>query len=395
MSENPSLTDRIGRGVDGPTVGWWAFAFLLAGVVGFVLYSFVGTAVFGLFVYYVARPVARRIERYVGSSGVAALITILVIVLPFVVVLIAVLAVGLGQLGSVRIADLERYVDPFLPNVDVTALPSDPRELFASFQALSGEPTVQLGIQKALEAGGTFANGLFHGFLVLTFVFFALRDDGRLADWFRGTIADEGTTLHGYLAAVDRQLSTVYFGNMLTVFVVMIVAALLYNGLNLVAPPGVSIPIATLLAVITGLATFVPLVGRSAVYAVVGIYLVFVAIRTDPTTLWFPAVFLAVTIGGLDTLIRYFVRPYLSGRSLHTGLVLFAYLLGAALFGWYGVFLGPLILVVVVEFLRSVFPRLLRGELRDEPARTAPPATTNDRDASTDPGAGFDGASET
>ncbi|WP_101297927.1 hypothetical protein [Halegenticoccus soli] len=68
--------------------------------------------------------------------------------------------------------------------------------------------------------------------------------------------------------------------------------------------------------------------------------------------------------------------------------MLFAYLLGAAIFGWYGVFLGPLVLVVIVDFLRLVFPRLLRGDLdrpRDDPgtASASPPRPTN---RSPDPG---------
>jgi hypothetical protein len=42
--------------------------------------------------------------------------------------------------------------------------------------------------------------------------------------------------------------------------------------------------------------------------------------------------------------------------------VLFAYVLGAALFGWYGLFLGPLLLVLAAQSANVVLPELLHGE---------------------------------
>jgi hypothetical protein len=39
-----------------------------------------------------------------------------------------------------------------------------------------------------------------------------------------------------------------------------------------------------------------------------------------------------------------------------------AYTLGPLLFGWYGVFLMPMLLVLVFEFARIVLPELLDGE---------------------------------
>jgi predicted PurR-regulated permease PerM len=38
------------------------------------------------------------------------------------------------------------------------------------------------------------------------------------------------------------------------------------------------------------------------------------------------------------------------------GLVLFAYVIGSIAFGWYGVFLGPILLIVVVVVGHEVFP---------------------------------------
>lgn len=64
----------------------------------------------------------------------------------------------------------------------------------------------------------------------------------------------------------------------------------------------------------------------------------------------------------LDILPQSFLQPYLSGRRLNAILLLFAYLLGPILFGWYGIFLMPILFVLVLEAIRIVLPELLSGE---------------------------------
>jgi hypothetical protein len=75
----------------------------------------------------------------------------------------------------------------------------------------------------------------------------------------------------------------------------------------------------------------------------------------------------------VDSVPEVLLRPYISGRNLHVGLVLFAYIFGPLLFGWYGLFLGPLIVVLVVEFARVILPELVRGEsLTPQPSAMPP-----------------------
>ena len=63
---------------------------------------------------------------------------------------------------------------------------------------------------------------------------------------------------------------------------------------------------------------------------------------------------------------------YYSTRRVHTGSVMFAYVLGPLLFGWYGLFLGPMILVFVTHFGLVVVPELLgRGDGDDVAATDA------------------------
>jgi hypothetical protein len=135
----------------------------------------------------------------------------------------------------------------------------------------------------------------------------------------------------------------------------------------------VTLPFPTLLAVLTGLATFIPLVVGKVVYVPVTGYLLWEAIGADASLLIYPIAFLVVAFLLLDLIPQSIVRPYISGQTMHNGAVLFAYILGVALFGWYGLFFGPLLLVLVVQFANVVLGDLLRGQ----PFSPAPTATTS------------------
>jgi predicted PurR-regulated permease PerM len=94
-----------------------------------------------------------------------------------------------------------------------------------------------------------------------------------------------------------------------------------------------------------------------------------------------PIAFAALSFVVVDTIPDLILRPYVSGRNLHVGLVMFAYIFGPLLFGWYGIFLGPMLLVFVVHFTRLVLPELISGtEIRpfsvDPATMTELPAET-------------------
>ncbi|WP_129114676.1 AI-2E family transporter [Halegenticoccus tardaugens] len=354
------MVSRLPFDVDRSRLGWWLVAVALGAAFAFVLYSFVGTFVLALFIYYGARPMHRRLQRRIDSPGATATLTLLLIVLPTLALLGYAVGVAFQEFTATVGPDLTgTVVDrlPFDPE-SVTALTSEPRRALAEADTLR---ELQGEITAGLQTLGAVTNGLFHLTVALGLAFFLFRDGDRLAAWFRADVSDRDGVAYAYLSAVDADLEAVYFGNVLTVLLVTVLSLVVYNAFAFVSPPGVGIPAPTLLAVLTGVATFIPLVVGKVVYVPVALFLAWRAVSTAPNRLWFPVVFLAVAFLLLDILPQTFLRPYIAGRTLHTGLVLFAYILGAALFGWYGLFLGPLLLVLLVQFVNLVFPELLHG----------------------------------
>jgi predicted PurR-regulated permease PerM len=341
-------------------VGWWLLAVVLLSATVLFFYSFVGTFVLGLFVYYGARPVNRRIRRRVGSSGAAATITLLFIVVPTLTLLSYTGFVAFEQFTSTASSDL---VNPLLQR-----LPGNQQSiagLLGNLPQLVGQlgqsSRIQGVLTEAVGVLGTISNGLLHLTLALTFAFFCYRDGHRLESWYRAEVGGRDTAAYAYLAGVDADLEVVYFGNVLTVLAVTIGSIVVYNAYDFLAPAAVALPLPTLLAVLTGLATFVPLVVGKIVYVPAAGYLAWRAIQADASLLVYPVVFLIVAFLFLDLIPQSIVRPYISGQTMHNGAVLFAYILGAALFGWYGLFFGPLLLVLVVQFTNIALGDLLRG----------------------------------
>jgi predicted PurR-regulated permease PerM len=174
---------------------------------------------------------------------------------------------------------------------------------------------------------------------------------------------DDRGVMDAYFRAVDRDFSSIFFGNILNAFITGIIGTLAYSLLNVYAPGGLAIPYAGLVGVLCGAASLVPVVGMKLVYVPVSAYLFVQTFVSDATgVLWFPLLFVGVSFLIVDVIPDLVLRPYVSGRNLHVGSVMLAYILGPLLFGWYGLFLGPVILVLGVHFARLVLPELLHAE---------------------------------
>jgi predicted PurR-regulated permease PerM len=371
-------------------LAWWLLGFVFLGIVAFVGYEYLPWIVFGLFVYYVARPIARRLETRIGSTGLAAVTTLLLIVVPFVVFFAAFILVALGQFATILSAVEIQTIVNRLPFQVPTPLPNTPEDVYQTVVVLAQEPSVQSSVAALSGALGVIGSTLYNVFLSILLAFFLLVSDRRLGAWFETEIFDEESLATDYLRRVDAGLKSVYFGYTMTIFAIMILTALIYTVFNVFAPGTLAIPSVVLLAVITGIFTLVPLVGRSIVYLFIAVLLGIQAVSTDPTLLWYPLVFLVIMAVAFDNVVRTYIRPYLSGRMFATALVMFAYLLGPALFSWYGIFLGPLLLVLIVVFMQRILPILAHPERERPPVQSERPLdeyvekTRGDREPSPD-----------
>jgi predicted PurR-regulated permease PerM len=350
--------------VDRTRATWWAVGGLLAAVVCFVVYSFVGTFVFGVFVYYATRPIYRRLRRRIYPPSLAAAVAILALAFPALALATYALLVAareLMRLTDGAALDPAQYLglDP-----DLVARLSDPSRLaeldLQQYLDANAAASVLGSLQSAVDSLAVLGVAAVHLFVILALAFYLLRDDHRLARWTMSRFGDDRGVLAEFLRAVDTDFKNIFFGNILNAILTGTIGVIAYLVLNEVAPAGHPVPAPALVGLLAGVASLIPVVGMKLVYVPVALYMTLRAVVAgDPNALWFVLTFASVSFVVVDTIPDLVLRPYVSGRTLHVGAVMLAYTLGPLLFGWYGIFLLPMLLVVTVQFARVVLPELL------------------------------------
>ncbi|MCL7419160.1 MAG: AI-2E family transporter, partial [Halalkalicoccus sp.] len=259
--------------------GWWLFAGLLTAVLLVVLSPYIGWVTFGLFLYYVARPITRRARQQGVSSTSAAALTVGLFIVPLVVLLLALTAYVVWQVATLEPADVERVLGVLFPDVNLEKLPTSPEEIYVLTAEFQADPTVESALLWLSGFVGTFVSQLYNGLLTILFVFFLLRDEQTIKEWVYAKVLEGRPNLIEYIQAIDQGLRSIYFGYTLTLLAITVLAAIIYHALNLIAPAGLAIPYPTLLAIATGLTSVIPLVGRNLLYGAVLVYLSILTLR--------------------------------------------------------------------------------------------------------------------
>jgi len=357
-------------------------------VVGLVLSQFLPTLVFTVFLYYASRPIYRRLAKLPLPEPLAkralpykkqvhAAATIFFFLLPFVLLVGYTFFLVVPELqeffgeGGLGAAYLSQFQD--LPGEGPPGplaglgfgdlLTMGPAELF---ELLRNE-TVQSWLGRVsdtlVDSLSLLTTVLLRVFIMFAGTYYLLTDGPRLVGWFLDTFDGSGV-LHEYAAVVDDELSSILFGNILNALVTGVIGILVFSLYNLVAPDSVQIPFAPLVGALTGVGSLIPVVGMKIVYVPVAALLAVSAIVAGQTVaLVWVLVFLLVTLVVVDTIPDFVIRPYVSGDLTHVGLLMFAYILGPIAFGFYGIFLGPILLVLVVQFFYIIVPYIITGSV--------------------------------
>jgi predicted PurR-regulated permease PerM len=364
--------------VDWPRAFWIGFGVVLAAALLFVVYSFIGTFVFGVFIYYATRPLFRRVYRHVRQRTAAAMVSLFLLALPVLVLLYYTIAISLQEFQRfTKNVDLGPYENVLDPYIDVSTVVQNPQSLVTGS---AGPETVVSTLSQALDFLGLIGTGLVHAFVMFAFAFYMLRDGPRLSEWGKNLLDHHGV-LDQYFHEVDRSFHRVFYGNILNAIVTGAIGAITFSIVDIVAPAGLGVPYPALTGLLAGAASLIPIIGMKIVYVPISGYL---AVQTafNGQEWWFVILFFATAFLVVDTIPDLLVRPYVSSGgsisfgpfgsesvsteggsqpALHTGTLMFAYIFGPFLFGWYGIFLAPMLLVLIIHFARFVLPELVNG----------------------------------
>jgi predicted PurR-regulated permease PerM len=352
-----------------------------------VAWPFLDVIIFAIFFYYVARPIKDRLRPYIKNETLLVIACLLLLVLPLALIMSYVVLLAVSQVNSL------------LQYVSAQSLPAGPlsnmSSVISSIQSqLSpenfkseniGTTIIELyhrskdllkstsSIHAILIAMGmTFVDLVFKVFLMLAIVFYLLRDDDKLKAWFKSEfpalVTEHDHVLVRYYRAVDSDLESVFFGNILSIVIFALIAAAVYSILNFFAPdPTFVIPYPILMGILLGVAALLPLVGAWTVDIPIMLYIL---ARTLMAGTFFAHVgfFVVMAIAifiFVETLPGYLLRPFISHGHINVGLLMFAYILGPIVFGISGLFLAVIVLVLLTYYFKIVVPQLTKDLNRD------------------------------
>ncbi|AAV44483.1 HTR-like protein (plasmid) [Haloarcula marismortui ATCC 43049] len=363
---------------------------LLIGV-AFVLVQFRATLIFTVFLYYASRPIYRKLESVSTPSyfseyslpyrrQILAVTTISVFLLPFLLLFTYTLALVVpavqqfigqndlasGYLSAIQSADSGGLPEPIAGLQISDLLDMSPEEIVTILNAPSVRTWIEQTLGTLISSIGVFADVGIQAFLLLSGTYYLLTDGPRLSRWLFDHF-DESGVVESYAIAVDDELSSILFGNILNALVTGIIGIVVFSAYNSISPAAVQVPFAPLVGALTGAGSLIPVVGMKIVYFPVGAILTVGAVASgQATAIGYVLLFLILAFVVVDTIPDFLIRPYVSGNRTHVGLLMFAYILGPIVFGAYGIFLGPILLVLVAQFFRTVAPYVATGEPPDQ-----------------------------
>jgi len=325
-------------------------------VVAYVLTSFVAVAVFSVFLYYAVRPIFRFLERLGLGRRIRAGLSIILFGLPLVVLIAYAVAIVALELEDFLEGDTaDRVVEELnIGGFDLTEL-----ERLVAGEEAQIDPDIVLD---AVLGATSIASSVFvQLLLIVTATYYMLVDGPRFVTWLLDTY-DESGILGRYVVETDPELSLALFGNIVNVFVTAIISITTYYGYNLLVPGTIEIPFPALLGAVAGIGSLIPVVGIKLVYVPLTIGLgVNAWLAGEPGLLGPVAVlFIASAFVG-DFVPDIIIRAQVSSDDTHSGLLLIAYVVGPSVFGFYGLFLAPILLICTTNAVTVLLPYVLTG----------------------------------
>ncbi|MFD1641530.1 AI-2E family transporter [Halohasta litorea] len=350
---------------------------LLAGAVSaLIVLPFLNWILVAVVLAYVLAPLDRRLSRRLPpsfSAGISITIGLFAIVLPVLVVLgVAAnqtrrLIAGFDPQIVFRIDDL--IADRFGLMVDVTDLQ----------ETLSG--AISSGAQGVVGNVFSIVGGLPELFIGITVMFFVvyylLKDGDRTVAWLRTVLPLTPEIREELFDEINLLLYNSLVGTVAVAGVQAILLGIVFVLLG--------IQNVVFWTVVTFVAALLPLVGASIIWLPAVVYFLIVDRLVAAVAL---LVFGAVVISTVDNILRPMVMR--RGAQLSPVLTILGIFGGIALFGFVGLFVGPIVLGVtklLVEMLvRESSETPAADEPRDENGSSQPPAVDVDVDDG-DPGA--------
>jgi predicted PurR-regulated permease PerM len=302
---------------------------IVAGVLGAIIAVYV-------------RPLYARILGLVRSPATSALLTILTVIVPVLAAL---------AYSYIEVSELAGYIDAHREAIAAQVADAVHRVPFME------NANVSISIRNWVVATSDYGArlpGLIRGaiasFSVAATVFiftafYVLVDGPALASWIKGRIPPRYAELR---AALETSVTGVLYGAIYSTLVTQTLKSVVILALNLIF----GVPLAAVLAIISFIIGFFPIVGSWSVYVPVALWLLVFRGATVPAI-----VMVVVGFFGNTLLISMYLRPKLAAdrsRVLNFYWMLVALVTGVYTFGLAGILIGPILIGMLKAIIDTV-----------------------------------------
>ncbi|MFB6220001.1 MAG: AI-2E family transporter [Halolamina sp.] len=340
------------------------FGLAVAVVVGFLAKRFIAPLTVSVFLYYSTRRYYKSLRRLRLPARIRAATVMASLAIPLV--LLISYATVLLIIEAREFVTQYSLLDMAAANVEwlggIDRIPEfTVQGLYRAYQSGDLSPFITFASEHAAFLTALVSNFFLNLFIVVIVTYYLLIDGQRIREWLLRF--DDEAIIREYLEAVDTELESVLFGNLLNVIAISLIAIAAFTAYNAVVPAPAEVPYPALAGTLTGIASLVPVVGMKIVYLPLTVIAALpILLGGDPSLLVYIVGFLFVAVVVVDTIPDLVLRPLLSGENTHVGLLMLAYTLGPVVLGFYGLFFAPIVLVIGLTFAETALPRLLGAE---------------------------------
>ena len=351
--------------MDGKNSVWGYYGIVLAVALFLLVAPFRDVFAYSLFVYYIARPFYKIVRRVTRWKMFSAIFSLVIVILPIIVITVYTLNVGAVEFAkysqSMPDDEISQYVEMITDKINVSGDMSDPWATISSFgHDREFMASVMNLYNQSVGYFFSFLGFVFNVFLVFLISFYLLKDGDKFRRSIWENIFYSQRVARVYFDEVDKALYRVFFGNILNAIVTAVLAIVVYSVFNMYAPVHLQLPYPILLAILTGVASLVPMIGVKLVWIPTVVYLAVSSFIAD--SLFSDAIYILVFLAAVNIVVDmipdFALRPFVSAKGVNIGAMMLSYIFGPMVFGISGIFIGPMILILVSKYVSIVLPAL-------------------------------------
>ncbi|MGB9936650.1 MAG: AI-2E family transporter [Methanobacterium sp.] len=312
-----------------------------------ILIPILSMVIFGAILGYYVHYIAKKIRPYVKYDTLSVFLGMILLAIPVILLLYFTFSQFLSIAGSL-FGSLQQaasgnsnmnlaQINDAMQNI---GLPSNVSQSIAD--------TIKSGITQFISYLANAAIAIVSSIpalaaqiLILIFsVFYFARDGDKVIKYIKDVIPEKDNTFYiQVFNSADDVLKSIIVGNVIPAAILGVLSGILYFILGY--------PYAILLAVISGIAMFIPIIGPWIVYGVIGIFSILIGNT-------FQGVMVILFGWIIETLTDFYIRPRISVQysEVHPLVFLLGFIYGAVTMGIPGLFIGPLILGITYAAYR-------------------------------------------